>query len=104
MKAAKGCKLDKLEAQVFCREEGRLQNWEGKISHGMCVKLNPFQPSVAVHIETRYLFCCAKQVTGFYIKCNIRLKWVKVDKRSKEYGKFEMNFEKKDSKFCSCST
>ena len=34
---------------------------------------NPFQPSVAFHVETSYLFCCAKQVTGFYMKCSTGL-------------------------------
>ena len=38
---------------------------------------NPFQPSVGFHIETSPLFCSAKQMTGFYMKCNIGLKWVK---------------------------
>ena len=41
------------------------------------VKLvNPFQPSVVCNIETGHLFCSAKQTTGFYMKCNIALKWV----------------------------
>ena len=35
------------------------------------------QPSVAFHIETSHLFCSAKQKTGFYMKCNIVLNWVK---------------------------
>ena len=38
--------------------------------------VNPFQPSVAFHIETSHLFCRAKQITGFYMKCNTGLKWV----------------------------
>ena len=37
---------------------------------------NPFQPSVAFHIETSHLFSSVKQMTGFYIKCNIGLEWV----------------------------
>ena len=37
---------------------------------------NPFQPSVAFHTETLHLTCKAKQMTGFYMKCN-ELKWVK---------------------------
>ena len=32
--------------------------------------LNPFQPSIAFHIETSHLFNKVKQVTGFYIKRN----------------------------------
>ena len=35
------------------------------------------QPNVAFHIETSHLFCFAKQVTGFYMKRNTGLKWVK---------------------------
>ena len=31
---------------------------------------NPFQPSVAFHIETSHLICTANQMTGFYVKCN----------------------------------
>ena len=33
--------------------------------------------SVAFYIETRHLLCRPKQVTGFYMKRNTRLKWVK---------------------------
>ena len=39
--------------------------------------INPFQPSIAFHIETCHLFCRAKQKTGFYMKYNTGLKWVK---------------------------
>ena len=41
--------------------------------------LNPFQPSVAVHIKTSHLFCRSKQMTGFYMKCNTGLKGVKLE-------------------------
>ena len=37
---------------------------------------NPFQPSVVFHIETSHLFKSEKQMIGFYMKCNIGLKWV----------------------------
>ena len=40
---------------------------------------NPFQPSVAFHIETSHLFCRAKEMTGYYIKRNTGLKWVNVN-------------------------
>ena len=40
--------------------------------------INPFQPSVAFHIETCHLICSANQMTGLYIKCNTGLKWTKV--------------------------
>ena len=49
-------------------------------SHFAClvvsIYFNPFQPSVAFHIETSHLFCKAKQVTGFYMKHNTGMKWV----------------------------
>ena len=37
----------------------------------------PFQASVAFHIETSHLICIANQMTGFYMKRNAELKWVK---------------------------
>ena len=37
---------------------------------------NPFQ-TVTFYIETNYLFFSAKQMTGFYMKRNTGLKWVK---------------------------
>ena len=39
--------------------------------------INPFQPSVPFDIETSHLFCSVKQMTGFYMKRNTGLKWVK---------------------------
>ena len=36
--------------------------------------VNPFQPSVTFHIETRHLFSSAYQVTGFCMKRNTGLK------------------------------
>ena len=44
-------------------------------------QINPFQPSVAFHIETSHLICIASKMTGFYIKCNTGLKWVKLGKK-----------------------
>ena len=41
------------------------------------LSFNLFQPSVAFHIETSHLFCRVKKMTGFYIKRNAGLKWVK---------------------------
>ena len=38
--------------------------------------VNPFQPSIAFHVETSHLICFANQITGFYMKCNNGLKWV----------------------------
>ena len=40
---------------------------------------NPFQPSVAFHIETSYLICHATQMTGFDNEYNTGLIWVKVN-------------------------
>ena len=37
----------------------------------------PFQPTVALQIETGYSFCRAIKMTGFYMKRNSGLKWVK---------------------------
>ena len=37
--------------------------------------LHPFQPSATFHIETNHLICSSNQMTGFYMKCNIGLKW-----------------------------
>ena len=41
-----------------------------------CV-FNPFQPSVALHIQTSHLICRAKQMTGFYMRGHTAVKWVK---------------------------
>ena len=38
---------------------------------------NLFQPSVAISVETIYFIWTVNQRTGFYIKCNTRLKWIK---------------------------
>ena len=46
------------------------------ITEELHIEGNPFQPSVAFHIETRNLFCRANQMTGFYMKHNTGLKWV----------------------------
>ena len=40
-------------------------------------QVNPFQPGVAFYIETSHIFCCAKQMTGFYMKRDTGLKWIK---------------------------
>ena len=40
-----------------------------------CIQLiNTFQSSVAFHIESSHLFYKAKQITGFYMERNTRLK------------------------------
>ena len=40
------------------------------------IDLNPFQSSVAFHIETSHSTCTANQMTGFYMKCNTGLKCI----------------------------
>ena len=42
----------------------------------MSVLFNLFQPNATSHIETSHLFCLEKQMTGFFMKGNIGLKWV----------------------------
>ena len=39
--------------------------------------INLFQPSVAFHKENSNLICIANQNTGFYMKSNVGLKWLK---------------------------
>ena len=39
--------------------------------------VNQFLPRVAFHIETSHLFCSGIRLTSFFIRCNIRPKWVK---------------------------
>ena len=69
---------------------GKFGNKEG---HSL-KQFNPFQPSIAFHIETSHLFCRANQVTGFYIKHNTGLKWVKM-----YHTKFENQIISYDRKF-----
>ena len=38
--------------------------------------INPVQPKSAFHVETSHLICRANQMTGFYMKRNIGVKWV----------------------------
>ena len=53
------------------------KNWVRFFSHQFIVLqknhvglIDPFQASVAFHIETSHLICDANQITGFYMKCN----------------------------------
>ena len=39
-------------------------------------KLTHFKPNVAFHIEISHLIFRANQMTGFYMKCNSKIKWV----------------------------
>ena len=52
-----------------------------------CSYFNPFQPSIAFHMETSHLFCSTKQVTGFCMKTNTGLKRVKTLLLSKTFLK-----------------
>ena len=40
------------------------------------LNINPFQSTVAFHIETSRLFYRANQMVGFYMKRNTGLKWI----------------------------
>ena len=42
--------------------------------------INPYQPSVAFYVETRHLFWSATEMTGFYMKRNTELKWVRLNR------------------------
>ena len=46
------------------------------VLHTIIVPMNPFQPCVALHIETNHLIWTANQMTGFYMKGNTGLKLV----------------------------
>ena len=39
-------------------------------------RINPFQPTVTLHIETSHLIYSVNQVTCFNMKCNTWLRWV----------------------------
>ena len=40
--------------------------------------INPFQPTIAFHIETSHLICNVKQVSCFNMKCSTWLRGVKI--------------------------
>ena len=44
---------------------------------GFSYEVNPFQLSVPFHIETSHLLYFENQMTGFYMKRNAVLNWVK---------------------------
>ena len=46
-------------------------------THILYCLINPFERSVAFHIEISHLICTENQMNGFYMKCNTGLKWVK---------------------------
>ena len=86
-KSENNCCLKKLfQGSIFKQEQNNQHlNYQQKKPLLTCERnlicenifINPFQPSVAFHIETSRLFCSAKQMTGSYMKCNTGLKWVK---------------------------
>lgn len=53
------------------------QSWEQGAGRFELIKFlfNPFQSSVALHIETSYLIYNANQMTGFYMKYSNSPKW-----------------------------
>ena len=42
--------------------------------------LNPFQPSIAFHVETSHIFYSANEITNSYVKCNTGVNWVEKNK------------------------
>ena len=52
--------------------------WGAHLKSWFCY-FNQFQSSMEFHIETSYLFCRTKQMTGFYMKRSARLKWFNSD-------------------------
>ena len=50
--------------------------WDQSCSDTIIVHFNPFQFSVAFHIETSQLICAANQMIVFYMKCNSGMNWV----------------------------
>ena len=55
------------------------------ILHVFPTFLNPFYLSVQFHIENRHFFGRGNQMTGFYMKRNSRLKWVKYALHARAY-------------------
>ena len=45
--------------------------------HTFAHGVNPFQPSVAFHIETSHLNCITNQMAGFYMNCITGMELVK---------------------------
>ena len=67
-----------------------------KIQFHTNVLFNPFQPSIAFHIETSDLLCFAKQKIGFYMKCNTDLKYFNAFQYS------TINWKKTSGGVCRC--
>ena len=51
-------------------------NYQVAVAAHVVLFLNPFQPSVAFHIQISHLICSVNHMTGFYMKRNKVLKWV----------------------------
>ena len=64
-----------MENFIFCTVYGLLGRNFPNIFFG--TTFNPFQSRVAFHIGTGHLIYTANQMTGFCVKCNTGLKWVK---------------------------
>ena len=53
-----------------------LKSRKTAVTHSkLLINLKPFQPGVALHIETS-LICTSNHMTGFYTKGDTGLKWV----------------------------
>ena len=70
----------KLIQKVHFPETDPLQTKRYMIDYNLY--FDPFQSIDAFQIEISHLICSTNQMTGFYMKCNTWLKWVKM---SEEY-------------------
>ena len=66
---------DDIESLFSSRQVGKILIIQVTSKHK---DFNPFQPSVMLHIETIHLISPENQLTGFFMKRNTGLKWVKL--------------------------
>ena len=52
--------------------------WTWNPAINCVISFYPFHYSVAFNIGFSHLICSGNQMTGFYIKCNTGLKWIKI--------------------------
>ena len=62
-------KLTTFSRELFSQKNRILDVWQGATKWVEFLH-NPTQPGVASHTKTSHLFCSAKQMTEFYMKCN----------------------------------
>ena len=81
----------RLKTVIYFRKTYNIDVWQGsKCASAIPTVFNAFHSSVAFHIETSHLICCPKQMTGFYMKRNPGLKWVKLTPQYQSW--FVMHF------------